>query len=160
MNIQFFDFEYDLLVRSEQLLEDIEELWNARMEAGSRNDSANLSQKDSTYSDLTHGLFSENFTEQEKVSAAAHDKYANITQVESPVTETEGSSNSLSRPDAGAFNPTSTISGKGVVKPRPARIFCSGKSLKEESVSLTGTSPSSHAEPAVTRLCDDYAKKF
>ncbi|VDO24858.1 unnamed protein product [Haemonchus placei] len=32
-NIQFSDFECDLLIRSEQMLESIVELWNARMEA-------------------------------------------------------------------------------------------------------------------------------
>ncbi|KAJ1370684.1 hypothetical protein KIN20_032471 [Parelaphostrongylus tenuis] len=153
-NIQFSDFEYDLLVRSEQMLEAVVELWNARMEAGSRNDSANLSQKDSTYSDSTRGSSSEVSVEQKEISAAARDKCDNITQMESPITETENASDSLSKPifDAGSFTPTSTSSGKRVVKTRPRHVLRSGNSLKEESVSLTVKAPSSQAEPAVTRL--------
>ncbi|KAJ1371519.1 hypothetical protein KIN20_033484 [Parelaphostrongylus tenuis] len=128
-NIQFSDFEYDLLVRSEQMLEAIVELWNARMEAGSRNDSANLSQKDSTYSDSTRGSSSEDSVEQKEISAAARDKCDNITQMESPITETENASDSLSKPifDAGSFTPTSTSSGKRVVKTRPRHVLRSGK---------------------------------
>ncbi|KAJ1368080.1 hypothetical protein KIN20_029140 [Parelaphostrongylus tenuis] len=77
-NIQFSDFECDLLVRSEQMLRDVLKLWKARIETGSKIDSANLSQKET--------------------SAAAPDKSDRVTHVVNPITKTENTSNVKTRP--------------------------------------------------------------
>ncbi|KAJ1368079.1 hypothetical protein KIN20_029139 [Parelaphostrongylus tenuis] len=108
------------------MLRDVLKLWKARIETGSRIDSANLSQKET--------------------SAAAPDKSDRVTHVVNPITKTENTSNSLSKPipAAGEFTPTSTNSGKRVVKTRPRRILRSGKSLNEDSSCLTVKAPTSH----------------
>ncbi|KJH42492.1 hypothetical protein DICVIV_11517 [Dictyocaulus viviparus] len=152
-NIQFSDFECDLLLRSEQMLQAVVELWNARMESRNRIDPAKHPHKPDEYSDVHRGSSSEASAEQNEASTAP-DTSNTASTVESPITEAENSSTSPAKcqtePDASS--PFTSISNKKVVKTRARRVPRSEKHAKEAHIILGTTTPSSHSTPAVTRL--------
>ncbi|VDM62730.1 unnamed protein product [Angiostrongylus costaricensis] len=134
-NIQFSDFECDILVRSEQMLEAVVELWNARMEAGGKNGSVKPIQKHNTYSDITRGSSSEDSVEQKEIPTAP-----------------DSSSLSRSVPDTSQFTRTTSISGRKAGKSRARRSPRSERQIKEEPTILSVEAPTSQTAPAVTRL--------
>ncbi|PIO71680.1 hypothetical protein TELCIR_06416 [Teladorsagia circumcincta] len=173
-NIQFSDFECDLLIRSEQMLENIVELWNARMETACKgNQNKQLPQlpkrelisekresttlRENSKEDMTPSQRSESTSEVTVVSTEA----PAVASSESAAVETANTSQepqqkivecdapSEATPSAAPSSSKITRSSRA----RSRRALRAEKQIKEEYPSHSPTPSSSPpAQPAVSRL--------
>ncbi|EPB79459.1 hypothetical protein ANCCEY_01396 [Ancylostoma ceylanicum] len=150
-NIQFSDFECDLLIRSEQMLEAVVDLWNARMESGTKLDPSRLCPKREFYSGAPEAS-AEAATEhpepaRDHTPTAATEEGANMEEGNTPETPVNASSESM-----GNETDTTPTGSSTSAKPRQRRALRVEK-IKEEPVSTSPVPPSPPASPpAVTRL--------
>ncbi|EYB83657.1 hypothetical protein Y032_0331g2713 [Ancylostoma ceylanicum] len=154
-NIQFSDFECDLLIRSEQMLEAVVDLWNARMESGTKLDPSRLCPKREFYSGAPEAS-AEAATEhpepaRDHTPTAATEEGANMEEGNTPETPVNASSESMGN-ETDTTPTGSSTSVRKTAKPRQRRALRVEK-IKEEPVSTSPVPPSPPASPpAVTRL--------
>ncbi|KAK6766606.1 hypothetical protein RB195_026095 [Necator americanus] len=151
-NIQFSDFECDLLIRSEQMLEAVVELWNARMESGTKLDPERLLPKRELYSG-TPDASAETSSDQPEATAA--DVTPAAATEDSPVLDegnTPDTPVNVASEGAGNDGDTTPSASSASAKPRQRRALRTEK-IKEEPKSSSPVPPSPPASPpAVTRL--------
>ncbi|VDK59963.1 unnamed protein product, partial [Cylicostephanus goldi] len=121
-NIQFSDFECDLLIRSEHMLEAVVELWNARMESGSKLDPTRLCPKRELYTGTPEA--SAESTEHPEAAAnappaaaATSDESAATAEAETPANVPNASAvTDVTSPETDAASTTSSIRRTVIVK--------------------------------------------
>ncbi|KHJ80382.1 hypothetical protein OESDEN_19944, partial [Oesophagostomum dentatum] len=159
-NIQFSDFECDLLIRSEQMLEAVVELWNARIESGSKLDPARLCPKQELYSGTPESSRDTPTEHPETISnvvtptvaaeASPAVEEGNTPEAPANVEATPVADTGTGETDAAPLTPSTSV--RKTARPRQRRGLRAEK-IKEEPMSTSPIPPSPPASPpAVTRL--------